>query len=147
VPRITNPSLLLSRSHFWVWLVCALHGVTAGAATYVVTTLDDSGPGSLRQAIFDGNANGGGSVTFSNVTGTIIASTPLPPITGNMAIVGPGTNALTISRRLVFQSGTTNFLAALTIANAGPGILNAGSLTVSNCTLRPICRCAFTASG
>src|SRR3989442_5833254 len=59
----------------------------AQAAGFVVTNTNDSGAGSLRQAILDANANGSGvvdTITF-NISGggvkTIIPSSALPAIT------------------------------------------------------------------
>ena len=51
------------------------------AATYTVTNTNDSGVGSLRQAINDANINAGvaDSINFS-VTGTITLSSSLPHI-------------------------------------------------------------------
>jgi hypothetical protein len=57
------------------------------AATFVVTSLSDSGPGSLRAAITSANANKGSTITFST-TGTITLSTPLPSLVAQMVIDG-----------------------------------------------------------
>jgi len=77
-----------------VLALAALSSATsARAATLSVTTLDDSGPGSLRQAIAD--ANGGDTITFS-VHGTITLSGALM-IGKSLDIEGPGARHLTIS--------------------------------------------------
>ncbi|MFO7683031.1 MAG: hypothetical protein R6X34_23590, partial [Chloroflexota bacterium] len=57
------------------------------AITYTVTTTADSGPGSLRQAILDANANpGADTITFaigaSGSQQTIQPTSALPIITG-----------------------------------------------------------------
>src|SRR5689334_4273005 len=70
---------------------------TAHATTYVVLNNSDSGPGSLRQAILDADAGGGGTIVFSNVSGTISLQSALPALTANIAITGPGSGTLTIS--------------------------------------------------
>src|SRR5690242_20913203 len=83
--------------------LCALLGTLAlvaanlHAASFTVSNATDSGPGSLRQAILDANAGGGGDITFSNVTGKITLGSQLPLITANLNILGPGTNGITVS--------------------------------------------------
>src|SRR5262245_51513035 len=74
-----------------------LIGGKAEAVTNVVTTLTDGGPGSLRQAILDANASGGGTILFSNVSGKIRLGSDLPTISTNLKILGPGKDLLTIS--------------------------------------------------
>ena len=57
-------------------------------ATYTVTNLNDSGAGSLRQAITNANANGGAdTITFSTF-GTINLASALPQITSRVTIDG-----------------------------------------------------------
>ncbi len=127
------------------------------AAAQLVANLNDSGPGSLRQAILDANAAGGGQIAFSNVSGTITLLSPLPDFTANIALAGPGTNLLTISgnyqyRVLGMTAGTTNTVCGVTIANGaitnantndlhptfvglGAGISNSGSLNLYDCAI------------
>lgn len=67
--------------------------VPACAATFTVTTTVDSGPGSLRQAIFDANANpGADTITFAiGATGsqqTIQPTSAPPTITDPVTIDG-----------------------------------------------------------
>ncbi|MCP5184674.1 MAG: DUF4347 domain-containing protein, partial [Pseudomonadales bacterium] len=61
-------------------------------ATFTVTNTNDSGAGSLRQAILDANANGGADIINFNIAGTgphiINLSTSLPDITGQVTIDG-----------------------------------------------------------
>ncbi len=60
-------------------------------ATYVVTNTNDSGAGSLRQAISDANLNfGADTISFNIGTGSvsIALSTALPTITGQVTIDG-----------------------------------------------------------
>jgi hypothetical protein len=74
------------------FLVCALVApVPCGAIDLLVYTTNSSGPGSLRQAVNDNNALGGGNtIVFSNtVTRTITLSNELLIIT-NVTILGPG---------------------------------------------------------
>jgi titin len=59
---------------------------------YSVTTTADAGPGSLRQAVLDANANSGGDSIVFNIPGsgaqTIRPASPLPSITGPVFIDG-----------------------------------------------------------
>lgn len=67
---------------------------TAAADTFTVTTTADSGPGSLRQAILDSNANGAtvADLIAFGIPGTgphvITVASPLPQITGLVTIDG-----------------------------------------------------------
>jgi IPT/TIG domain-containing protein/S-layer family protein len=62
------------------------------AATFTVTNTDDSGAGSLRQAILDANAAAGADTIAFNIVGsgvhTIVLVTELPDITGPATIDG-----------------------------------------------------------
>lgn len=66
--------------------------VTQSAATFTVTNTNDSGPGSLRQAILDANANPGADTIAFNIPGsglqTIELSSALPTITDPVTIDG-----------------------------------------------------------
>ncbi|MEZ5596734.1 MAG: LamG-like jellyroll fold domain-containing protein [Pseudomonadales bacterium] len=59
-------------------------------ATFTVTNTNDSGAGSLRQAILDANANGGADIIQFNIAGTgshtITLASALPTITGQVTI-------------------------------------------------------------
>jgi hypothetical protein len=56
--------------------------------TFTVTTLNDSGAGSLRAAITDANASGGPAIIDFAVTGTITLASALPAITQDVTIDG-----------------------------------------------------------
>ncbi len=85
-------------------VLCA-SAIGASAANFTVTNTNDSGPGSLRQAINDANANGQSNTinfdgSFSGAARTItLASTLVVDSTadGPLTINGPGANLLTIS--------------------------------------------------
>ena len=77
---------------------------TVNAATFVVTNSNDSGAGSLRQAIFDANARVGTDFIVFNIPNagvkTIRPLTPLPKITSPVTIDGysqPGAHVNTLS--------------------------------------------------
>ncbi|MGD8452380.1 MAG: Ig-like domain-containing protein [Phycisphaerae bacterium] len=108
----------------WLALVSCLatcpHSV---AATYTVTNTNDSGGGSLRQAIIDANANGGpDAIAFdAAVTGTITLASALPAITDDLTVTGPGVSFLTVSgggacRILSITAGTVA-VSDLTLAH------------------------------
>ena len=120
-----------------VWLAGS-----SGKCKLRVTTLTDSGPGSLRQAIAD--AAPGDTIDFG-VMGTITLTNGELVITNNLTIKGPGATILTVSgnnasRVFAFDSVTAT-LSGLTVADghgSGPGAginNNGGSLTISNCAV------------
>jgi uncharacterized repeat protein (TIGR01451 family) len=67
-----------------------LPAISANAAAFVVINIDDGGPGSLRQAILDANANrGADTITFaipSSGAQTISPASPLPAITEQVSL-------------------------------------------------------------
>ncbi|HTH49057.1 MAG TPA: LamG domain-containing protein, partial [Candidatus Limnocylindria bacterium] len=78
---------------------------------FVASNLNDSGPGSLRQALLDANAaESGALVDATALRGTILLNTSLPIITNTVRISGPGAGLLTISGqnqcRILFLDGT-----------------------------------------
>ena len=66
--------------------------------TFTVTNTNDSGAGSLRQALSDANgALGVDSITFSGVSGTITLTSGELSISDPVTITGPGAGVLSIS--------------------------------------------------
>ena len=72
---------------------------TADAADFTVSTLADSGGGSLRQAVLDANANPGADrILFqSGLSGTLNLTSTWLTVTGPTDFVGPGADRLTIT--------------------------------------------------
>jgi predicted outer membrane repeat protein len=115
-----------------------------------VSSLADSGPGTLRAAILTADA-GSHSDQFTigfGVAGTIDLLSPLPDLNNAVTVQGPGASSLTIQRDstvpfasaiLTVDAGQTASLSGLTIANGdaafGAGIVNDGTLVVSDCIL------------
>ena len=69
-------------------------------STFLVENLADSGPGSLRQAVLDANALAGADlIGFAPAAsgGTIALTGGELSVTGDLSIVGPGAQRLTIS--------------------------------------------------
>ena len=120
-----------------VMLLCVI-AIQARAATITVTNTNDSGPGSLRQALTI--ANDGDTIAFA-VTGTIGLTSGGLLIAKNVIISGPGSNQLSIDGNqavLVFGifPGKTATISGLSIRNAGTGIWNEqGTLALSNCVV------------
>jgi len=113
------------------------------ATTITVTNVNDSGPGSLRQALTD--VNDGDTINFA-VTGTIGLTSGELLVDHSIAISGPGTENLSIngnakSRVFHIASDQTVTISGLTIANghasdSGGGIYNDHAvLMLSNCVI------------
>ena len=104
----------------------------AVAQQVLVTNTNDSGPGSLRDAITLANATPGTTISVV-ATGNIQLTDPLPPITASMSIQGPGASNLTIdgggaNRVFMVLSGNVT-VSDLSVNNglAQGGAGNAGS--------------------
>src|ERR1700741_1536518 len=130
----------------WLVIVCAA-SMSAYASTITVTNTNDSGPGSLRQALAD--VNDGGTINFA-VTGTIGLTTGGLLVDKSITISGPGAASLAVngnakSRFFHIGSGRTVTISGLTIPNGnantqpipdGGGIYNDhATLTLNTCTI------------
>jgi hypothetical protein len=120
----------------------------AEATTVTVTNLNDSGAGSLRDAL--AIANDGDTITFA-VTGTITLSSGELLAGHSITISGPGAASLTVngnanSRVFHVASGTFVTISGLTITkgnafgsfpdDSGAGIYNDhATATLNNCTI------------
>ena len=85
---------------FALSLAAACFGVQpAGAATFTVTTLADSGAGSLRAAVASANATSGAdTIRFQpGLAGTILLSTGEILVSDSLTIEGPGSDTLALS--------------------------------------------------
>jgi len=116
-----------------------------------VTNADDTGPGSLRQALTDARADSKlDDILFDNalfaVPQTIRLASPLPSILTELNIIGPGANLLTVRRDTggpyqifsVFHARAS--LSGMTIANGeadfgGGADVIEGSLAITDCAL------------
>src|SRR5438874_4005714 len=117
----------------WLSALC-LVALSTQAATITVTNTNDSGGGSLRQAIAD--AHNGDIVRFG-ITGTITLATDELLVDKSVTINGPGSDNLTVtgsgfSRVFHVSGAVTATIAGLTITNGsdwdgfgGGGIYNA----------------------
>src|SRR5438874_298961 len=124
-------------------LICAL-GISANANNITVTNTNDSGPGSLRQALAD--AHDGDTVEATGISGVIRLTTGELLVDKSVTINGPGADLLAVdgnAASAVFQVMAIGpvTISDLTIRNGqggfGGGILNNGGalLTVNNSTV------------
>jgi hypothetical protein len=108
-------------------------------STFTVTTLDDIGNGSLRQAIdVANNTPGDDTIDFApGLTGTIdFLHGAGPAVYSNIDLEGPGSAVLTVSRYLIsVQPGVVFTVSGLTLANYNSLQENNATVTISNCTL------------
>jgi parallel beta-helix repeat protein len=112
----------------------------AQAATFTVTNLDDSGPGSLRQAVLDANGAAGADVIQfqAGLTGSIVLSSGQLLVSDSVDIQGPGAADLAVtglgdSRLFYLYSGQAVIdvtISGLTLAggnaNVGGAIADLG---------------------
>lgn len=131
--------------------ILILSAAAINAATFTVSNTNDTGAGSLRQAVTDSNtAAGSDTIVFDSSfstarTITLTSGISVFPATGeSLTINGPGANLLTISgggtTRLFFRAATAHALSlsgmTLTMSNfSGIDNPNSGaqsSLTVTN---------------
>lgn len=121
------------------WLAAA----SAHANTIIVTNTNDSGPGSLRQAVAD--ANDRDTINATHVSGSIGLSSGELFVSKNVTINGPGAEKLSVentrsSRVFEFTSAAVVTISGLAInsghAVVGGGIYNAGILEITDCNVR-----------
>src|SRR6267142_4865276 len=119
-------------------LLLAATAMSAHAATITVTNTNDSGLGSLRQALVV--AHDGDRITFT-VNGVITLTSGGLGITKNVTISGPGANQLAVDgNQALFVFGVfpqrTVSISGLSIRNAQVGVYNnQGTVSVSTCVL------------
>lgn len=111
----------------------------AFAATLTVINLNDSGAGSLRQAV--ATAGPGDTVAFGSLTGTITLTSGGIDINKNLTITGSGATSLLISGNnashvFYISPGYAVTISDVTIFHAIQGIDNTGTLVVSNAVIR-----------
>jgi hypothetical protein len=113
-------------------LFCAV-ALLAHGATITVTNTNDSGPGSLRQAL--AIANDGDTITFA-VSGTIGLTSGELLVDKNVTIEGPGAAALAVdgtanSRVFHIALFKNVTVSGLTIANGYVGGVGAAASTIT----------------
>jgi predicted outer membrane repeat protein len=116
-----------------------LAATPARAAGFTVTTLADSGEGSLRAAIDQANTTSGADTITFTLSGTIVLASTLPDINDDLTIDGSG-QTITISGNnavqvmVVNRSKTLN-LNVLTIADGRCGTCSGGGISTVSGTI------------
>ena len=119
----------------------ALLAPSAEAADVTVTNLNDSGAGSLRDAI--STAAAGDTVNFTpGLSGTINVASEIP-ITKALTIEGPAASAITVDggdNNRIFNiapatSGDPVSISGLTLANGSAGANSGGAILATNTNL------------
>ncbi len=118
-------------------------------ATFFVTTINDAGPASLRQAIVDSNASPGANVINFNINGSgvhkiSLTTTPLPTIVNTVLIDGtsqPANGGTTVTTPLIQVDGST------LPAGTNDGITVNLPVGTSPSTIRSLAIGGFTGSG
>ena len=121
-------------------VIFVFFSLSASAATIIVTNTNDSGPGSLRQAVMD--AANGDTINFS-VTGTITLTSGQITIDKSLNIIGPGAASLTIdgnNSSRIFEMNNylrTVNIHGITFRNGnstthGGAIYSSGAMTITN---------------
>jgi hypothetical protein len=121
--------------------VASVHSTYANTIT--VTNTNDSGSGSLRDAL--AVANDGDTIDATGVSGTILLTSGELQINHNVTINGPGAGNLAVNGNAtsrVFENFASNVTIAgfsitngLVIDDNGGGILNHGGLTLSDSSI------------
>jgi len=114
-----------------------LPALQASAANFDVTNTNDSGPGSLRQAVADASAAGGAdTVTIPAGLGTITLSSTINFTGADLTTVQGNGNTVSYPTSMPFNSSSTPYtLDGLTISGDQAANTSSGALTISNSTL------------
>lgn len=132
-----------------------LHWLAAGlilslplpAAELIVDNLNDDGTGSLREAIDQANSDPAPDVIHfdASLDGTLTLASPLPAISTDIDIIGPGAQQVAISgdqthQILMVEAGASVLLSGLALVDGtaelgGAAIINEGTLTIADSVL------------
>jgi trimeric autotransporter adhesin len=120
-----------------------LNSYTGTLGVYTVTNLNNSGAGSLRQAIIDANAAGGADSIGFSVFGTINLTSDLPQITSQISVDGTnaaapgitlnggGTVATGLDLRAGADNSTVRGLVVRSFTGYGIRVVDATNVTIA----------------
>jgi hypothetical protein len=140
--RITSCSIRFAA--ICMALVCTI-AIPAHAAIIPVTNTNDSGPGSLRQAL--AVANNGDTIDATVISGAITLTSGVLLVDKSVTINGPGADMLAVdgnatSRVFQIASGETVTISGFTIRNGHAGTTGGGvdnennaTVTITSCTI------------
>src|SRR5712672_811429 len=104
---VLPPRKALFGAFFVIILLAATRTPNVQGATLTVTNNNDTGAGSLRQALLDANNNPGLDTIVFDISGTnvhtIALATPLPPVTEPAVIDGTTQNGFTSNNKPVIE--------------------------------------------
>ena len=161
LPSLTT-SIPVGTSTKWTYLLSLLFfsflTTTSFAATFTVSNLNDSGAGSLRQAILDANSTSGADVIDFSVSGVISPLTALPDITDEVDIDGSGQTIqidYASSYVLTLNSGSDgSVIQNLDLSHAGGSpsgfgirMNSANDITIQNCVINNRTRGIYGSGG
>jgi hypothetical protein len=120
-------------------LITAINSTCSYAATITVTNLNDTGAGSLRQAIITANSDvvQDEIVFTTSLTGTITLASNLPTITNSLIITGLGVDQLTVNTVQVVNTNgeitttKTNFVNKNGALNTNKGLTRSGEFKIT----------------
>ena len=123
---------------FLVILLVSLWSVTlAQAAVFSVTNTNDSGAGSLRQAVIDANLSVVANTINFAVSGAIVLTTGQIRIASPLNIVGPGASSLAIdgnANSRIFTIVENNAPACPALSGPNDFPVSISGLTLRNCS-------------
>ncbi len=119
----------------------------AQAATFTVINTDDSGTGSLRQAMTDANTAGGANTINFSIPGsgpfTIALASQLPGITSSLTVNGYSQPGSMMNTNAPDQGGLNSVLMIQVVGNASYGFYLPGSAGFITLTVQGLCLHGF----
>ncbi|MEP7208645.1 MAG: choice-of-anchor Q domain-containing protein [Casimicrobiaceae bacterium] len=109
--------------------------IAAQAGTFTVSNTNDSGAGSLRDAVTQANNAPGADTVIVNVSGTIVLTSGQIRIDAPLTLVGPGASNLTIDGNAngrIFAIIEANAPACPALSGPADGLVSISGMTLRN---------------